>query len=111
MIREEIASDYKIVLQDALDKIKVLKGDIEKKKVFAHRSFVEPMLDYIVNDFEKSRLTFSDASIGGMVVCDSSEQAKEMFEIFNQKYALNEDEVSELPMAAEPQTEYKSNKA
>ena len=108
LIREEIASDYKIVLQDALDKIKVLKGDIPKKDVFAHRSFVEPMLEYIVNDFEKSRLTFSDASIGGMVVCDSSEQAKEMFEIFNSKYALNEDEVSELPMAAEPKAAYKS---
>lgn len=77
LIREEIESDYKIVLKDALDKIKVLKGDIPKKKVFSHHSFVEPMLKYIVEDFEKSRLTFSDASIGGMVVCDSSEQAKE----------------------------------
>jgi len=64
LIREEIGSDYKIVLKDALDKIKVLKGDIPKKKVFSHTSFVEPMLDYIVYDFEKSRLSFSDASIG-----------------------------------------------
>ena len=87
LIREEIESDYKIVLKEALDKIKVLQGDIEKKKVFAHPSFVEPMLDYIVNDFEKSRLTFSDATIGGMVVCDSSDQAKEMFKIFNAKYS------------------------
>jgi type I restriction enzyme, R subunit len=108
LIREEIASDYKIVLQDALDKIKVLKGDIEKKKVFAHPSFVEPMLEYIVRDFENSRLTFSDATIGGMVVCDSSEQAKEMFEIFNQKYAPEQNLVSDLPMAAEPRSIYKT---
>src|SRR5690606_30149893 len=107
LIREEIANDYKIVLQDALDKIKVLKGDIEKKKVFAHPSFLEPMLDYIVNDFEKSRLTFSDASIGGMVVCDSSDQAMKMFEIFNQKYALDENEASEMSLAAEPKATYK----
>ncbi|MBP7274493.1 MAG: DEAD/DEAH box helicase family protein [Saprospiraceae bacterium] len=71
LIREEIESDYKIVRKDALDKIKILKGDIERQKVFAHTNFVEPMLDYIVNDFEKSRLSFSDSSIGGMVVCDS----------------------------------------
>lgn len=32
LIREEIESDYKIVLKDALDKIKVLKGDIPKKE-------------------------------------------------------------------------------
>jgi type I restriction enzyme R subunit len=87
LIREEIESNYKIILRDALDKIKVLKGDIPKKDVFAHASFVEPMLDYIVNDLEKSRNTFGDATIGGMVVCDSSEQAKKMFEIFTQKYA------------------------
>jgi type I restriction enzyme R subunit len=108
LIREEIESDYKIVLRDALDKIKVLKGDIENKKIFAHPSFVEPMLEYIVNDFEKSRLTFSDAGIGGMVVCDSSEQAKEMFEIFNNKYAHQGNSFLELPMAAEPKGEYKS---
>ena len=106
LIREEIESDYKIVLKDALDKIKVLKGDIPKKEVFSHHSFVEPMLKYIVEDFEKSRLTFNDASIGGMVVCDSSNQAKEMFEIFNKKYANKTQEVEELPLAAEQQASY-----
>ena len=106
LIREEIESDYKIVLKEALDKIKVLKGDIPKKEVFSHHSFVEPMLDYIVEDFEKSRLTFNDATIGGMVVCDSSDQAKEMFEIFNKKYANKTEVIEELPLAAEPQASY-----
>ena len=55
------------MLRDALDKIKVLKGDIAKKDVFSHPTFVEPMLDYIVEDMEKSRLTFADPTIGGMV--------------------------------------------
>jgi type I restriction enzyme, R subunit len=108
LIREEIESDYKIVLKDALDKIKILKGDIERQKVFAHTNFVEPMLDYILNDFEKSRLTFSDSSIGGMVVCDSSDQAKEMFRIFNEKYALKTEQEEELLQAAEPKANYKT---
>ena len=108
LIREEIESDYKIVLKDALDKIKILKGDIERQKVFAHTNFVEPMLDYIVNDFEKSRLTFSDSSIGGMVVCDSSDQAKEMYRIFNEKYALKTEQEEELLQAAEPKADYKT---
>lgn len=108
LIREEIASDYKIVLKDALDKIKVLKGDIENRKVFAHASFVEPMLDYIVEDFEKSRLTFSDTTIGGMVVCDSSDQAKEMFKIFNEKYAEETEQQEDLPQAADPKGKYKT---
>ena len=107
LIREEIESDYKIVLKDALDKIKILKGDIERQMVFAHPNFVEPMLDYIVSDFEKSRMTFSDSTIGGMVVCDSSEQAKELFRIFNEKYAT-QTEQEELLQAAEPKTDYKA---
>lgn len=107
LIREEIESDYKIVLKDALDKIKVLKGDIDRRKVFSHPSFVEPMLNYIVNDFEKSRLTFSDSSIGGMVVCDSSDQAKEMYKIFNAKYAFGKEKDDEILMAADSSGKYK----
>lgn len=106
LIREEITSDYKIVLREALEKIKVLKGEIPKKDIFAHRSFVEPMLDYIVNDFEKSRSTFQDASIGGMVVCDSSEQAKGMFEIFNEKYISPGENEVEYQIAAEHGEKY-----
>ena len=108
LIREEIASDYKIVLKEALDKIKILKGEMPKKDVFSHHSFVEPMLDYIVSDFEKSRLTFSDASIGGMVVCDSSDQAIEMFKIFNEKYAVESNQQEDLTQAAELKLKYKA---
>jgi type I restriction enzyme R subunit len=86
LIREEIATNYKIALQQALAKAEVQQGDIDKKLVYAHPTFVEPMLDYIVSDFEKSRGALNDASIGGMVICDSSEQARQMFEIFNAKY-------------------------
>lgn len=86
LIREEIETKYKILLKQALTDIEILQGDIPKKLVYSHKNFVEPMLDYIVEDFEKSRLVMNDNSIGGMVICDSSEQAKEAFEIFQEKY-------------------------
>ena len=57
LIREEIATNYKMVLQQALTEVEVLKGDIDKTALYAHPRFVEPMLDYIVKDFEKSRMT------------------------------------------------------
>ncbi|MCH1920623.1 type I restriction endonuclease [Shewanella sp. A3A] len=87
LIREEIATNYKMTLQEALEKVEVKLGDVDRKEIYAHPSFVEPMLDYIVTDFEKSRGALNDSTIGGMVVCDSSEQAKQMFEIFNAVYA------------------------
>lgn len=86
LIREEISTQYKIELQKALEDAEVKMGDVDRKLIYAHPSFVEPMLDYIVTDFEKSRGALNDATIGGMVICDSSEQAKQMFEIFNAVY-------------------------
>lgn len=93
LIREEIDTGYKLTLQKALEEIKVLKGDISKNAAYAHPKFVEPMLDYIVKDFEKARITTNNIGIGGMVVCDSADQAKIMYEIFQNNYA-NRDESS-----------------
>ena len=87
LIREEISTQYKIELQKALEEAEVKMGDVDRKLIYAHPSFVEPMLAYIVSDFEKSRGALNDATIGGMVICDSSDQAKQMFEIFNGVYA------------------------
>ncbi|TXD53633.1 MULTISPECIES: type I restriction endonuclease subunit R [unclassified Polaribacter] len=88
LIREEIETKFKLTLQETLEKIKVLEGDADKKKIFAHHKFVEPMLTYIVQDLEQARIAMNDASIGGMVVCDSSDQAKMMQTIFQDKYAI-----------------------
>ncbi len=87
LIREEISTQYKLQLQQALEEAEVKMGDVERKHIYAHPSFVAPMLDYIVSDFEASRGAFNDASIGAMVICDSSEQAKQLFAIFNAFFA------------------------
>ncbi|MDD5457840.1 MAG: type I restriction endonuclease [Phycisphaerae bacterium] len=90
LIREEIETSYKMKLAQILDSVKLKQGDIDKRDIYAHKQFVEPMLDYIIEDFEKSRRTFDDNSIGGMVVCDSADQAKKMFEIFESKYLASD---------------------
>ena len=87
LIREEIDTSYKLTLQKALEEIEVLKGNANKNVVYAHPKFVEPMLEYIVKDFEKARISTSNSGIGGMVICDSADQAKMMYEIFNNNYA------------------------
>jgi type I restriction enzyme R subunit len=105
LIREEIETKYKLTLQQALEDIELLKGDADKKLVYAHPKFVEPMLDYLVKDFENARIAMNDNTIGAMVVCDSSDQAKQMFEIFEAKYAeFSKHEA--YSMAAEPKVSY-----
>ncbi len=105
LIREEIETKYKLSMQKALEEIDILKGEGDKKTVYSHSRFVEPMLDYIVEDFEKARATMDDPSIGGMVICDSSEQAEKLNEIFQFKYA-NKEENEMLAQAAEPSVSY-----
>jgi type I restriction enzyme R subunit len=109
LIREGIETNYKIGLAKALKEIEILKGAADKRIVYAHEKFVEPMLDYIVNDFLKSRARFGDHTIGGMVVCDSSEQARKLFEIFISKYNPSQivlEVVEPYRIAAEPSVEY-----
>tara|TARA_R110000737_G_scaffold282984_1_gene289653 strand:- start:13345 stop:16458 length:3114 start_codon:yes stop_codon:yes gene_type:complete len=115
LIREEIETNYKLNLQKTLEEIEILKGNADKKMVYAHEKFVEPMLDYIVKDFEQARISMNNNGIGGMVVCDSSDQAKMMYEIFQHKYALkpqseSNEEQQQVLMAAEPKASYNATK-
>jgi type I restriction enzyme R subunit len=110
LIREEIETNYQLTLKAALEEIDILKGNGDKKLVYAHHKFVEPMLDYIVQDFEKARIAMNDNSIGAMVVCDSSDQAKMLYEIFQSKYAEKNIVEDGLLMAAEPPESYGNQK-
>lgn len=96
LIREGIETKYKLLLAQALKEIEILKGDADKRVVYAHDKFVEPMLDYIVEDFVNSRNRFGDHTIGGMVVCDSADQARTMFKIFVNKYNPAQKTVEEV---------------
>ena len=98
LMREEIGSNYKIKLQEILKKISLSKGDLSRKKIYSDESFAKPMLDYILEDIANSRIRFGDKTFGSMVVCDSSEQAKELFKLFNEKIK-KENSASQLKAA------------
>lgn len=95
LIREEIETNYKLSLQKTLEEINVLKGNADRTFLYSHSKFVEPMLDYIVKDLETTRIATGDFDIGGMVVCDSAPQAREMNDIFQKKYASSNEEIAE----------------
>lgn len=110
LIREGIETTYKIQLEKALKEVEVIKGDVDKRIIYAHEKFAEPMLDYIIQDFIKSRIRFGDHSIGCMVVCDSAEQARKLFAIFILKYNIKQKVLEEVPTdslkVSEPISEY-----
>jgi type I restriction enzyme R subunit len=111
LIREDIETSYKMQLAQAIKDIEVLKGGLDKREIYAHHKFTEPLLDYIVDDFIKSRIRFGDHTIGSMVICDSSQQARKLFEIFVNKYNPTQqvlEEVSPYSPLEEPSSTYES---
>lgn len=90
LIREEIDTEYKIKMQEVMEQISVKMGEIDKSTIFSHQKFVSPMLDYIVKDLTEFRERNTDSSLGAMVVCDSSDQAKELYHQFTEKHAKSE---------------------
>ena len=87
LIREDIGSNYKIRLQEALNSIRVKSHSVKESDVYAHRTYVQPLLDYVINDLQQFRVKNEDNSLGGMVVCNSKEQAQMMYRLFLEKYA------------------------
>jgi type I restriction enzyme R subunit len=80
LIREGVQTTYRKKLQSALAEIEMLKGSISKKELYSHPKYVSAMVEYIVDDFKRSKIAMNDDTIGGMVVCDSSEQARVVFD-------------------------------
>ena len=114
LIREGIETKYRMQLEQALKDVEILHGSLDKRKLYAHGRFVEPMLDYIVKDFVLTRNMFQDDSIGGMVVCDSAEQARKLFEIFSNKYNPAQKTIEPVPpyfALAEASAEYRTYQA
>lgn len=87
LIREDIGSNYKISLQEALNSIRVKAHSVKESYVYAHRTYVQPLLDYVINDLQQFRIKNEDNTLGGMVVCSSKEQAQMMYRLFLEKYA------------------------
>ena len=77
LMREDIETSYKDNLRSINEEIQ--RGGLSKEDIFAHTRYVEPMLDFIIEDFNRARdVIFDDQTIGGMIVCDSSKQAREL---------------------------------
>ena len=106
LIREGIDTAYKMQMKEILAQIDVLKGEGKKKLVYAHDKYAEPLLKYIIDDLQKFRRVENDYTLGGMVVCDSSEQAKKLFEFFEQRFGKQETDSARLSIAAEDEGSY-----
>ena len=84
IIREDIETSYKERLSEVYDKLETLvqKKDIKRSQIIEHESYVSELAHYISDDLCQFRKIQGDDTLGGMVICETSEQARKLYEAF-----------------------------
>lgn len=83
LIREGIETSYKTHLNQTLSEIKK-DNHAKDEDILSHPQYTKALTKYIVDDFKKSKLIYNDNTIGGMIVCDSQQQARNVFKDLNE---------------------------
>lgn len=78
IIREEIETSYKERLSQIMDKLEQLvqKKDVQKATIIEHENYVKELIRYIITDLTRFRKQHGDDTLGGMIICETSGQAR-----------------------------------
>ena len=80
IIREEIETSYKEKLTQIMDKLEqlVLKKDVQKSTIIEHENYVKELIRYVITDLTRFRQQHGDNTLGGMIICETSGQARNL---------------------------------
>lgn len=115
IIREDIETSYKERMSDVYDKLDALvqKKDIKKSEIIEHPSYVNELARYIKKDLKEFRQIQGDDTLGGMVICETSEQARRLYDIFQEEWEKYQPKPIKVKLPdgttvlGEPQVDYK----
>lgn len=103
IIREDIETSWKEKLSEIYESLEnlVQKKDVKKSDIIEHENYVKELLRYVISDLKQFRIIRGDNTLGGMVICETSEQARRLFAYF--------DEIqNELNRSASTQSHFKA---
>ena len=103
IIREEIETEYKEKLSEIYEKLETLvqKKDVPKAQIIEHENYVKELDKYIINDLKRFRILHGDNTLGGMVICETSEQARRLYAYFDEVQAeLNKNSLHPIVLTA-----------
>lgn len=116
IIREDIETSYKERLSDVYDKLETLvqKKDIRKSEIIEHPSYVNELARYIMTDLKEFRKIQGNDTLGGMVICETSEQARLLYDVFQEEWQKYQPKPIKIKLSdgsyvvGEPEVDYKS---
>ena len=85
IIREDIETSYKEKLSQIYESLErlVQKKDIKKSDIIEHDIYIKELLRYIITDMKQFRQIQGDNTLGGMIICETSEQARKLYAYFD----------------------------
>ncbi|MDW2835150.1 DEAD/DEAH box helicase family protein [Mesomycoplasma ovipneumoniae] len=91
IIREDVETSCRFKLEKIYDSLYdslqlqelAQKKDVKNPYIIEHDSYVEELTKFIIKDFKQFRISRDNNSLGGMVICESSNQARKIYEFFN----------------------------
>lgn len=116
IIREDIETSYKERLSDVYDKLETLvqKKNIRKSEIIEHPSYVSELARYIMTDLKEFRKIQGDDTLGGMVICETSEQARRLYDVFQEEWQKYQPKPVKIKLSdgsyvvGEPEVDYNS---
>ena len=116
IIREDIETSYKERLSYVYDKLETLvqKKDIRKSEIIEHPSYVNELARFIMTDLKEFRKIQGDDTLGGMVICETSEQARRLYDVFQEEWQKYQPKPIKIKLSdgsyvvGEPEVDYKS---
>ena len=118
LMREPIETVYKEKIEDILNKlagnVEVKKSDIDRNKIIENESYLNELINYIITDLRRFRKEQNDYTAGAMIVCKTNPQAREMFRLWQERFAnglkVQQTQEEQVGVAAEPMLAYGSYK-
>ena len=118
LVREPIETIYKEKIENILDQlaggVEVKKSDIDRNRIIEHNNYLNALLDYIISDFRRFRKEQDDDTVGGMIVCKTNAQARQMYSLWQNRFNLalevQDKKEDEIMLAAENMVSYKKTK-
>ncbi|MCP9306948.1 type I restriction endonuclease [Mesomycoplasma ovipneumoniae] len=87
IIREDVETSCKFKLEKIYDSLHLQelaqKKDVKISNIIEHDSYVEELTKFIIKDFKQFQISRGSNSLGGMVICETSNQARKIYKFFN----------------------------
>lgn len=105
LMREDIETSYKEKITQILERltqeVEVKASDVKHNVIIESDRYLNSLLDYIIHDMRRSRVYFDAPAMAGMIVCETNEQARNLFRLFQERFRPANLQPGEKPMRAQ----------